>query len=52
VARFVHRGARAYVGRTLDALALVVATVLPLLLASATSFRRTKVDPIVKTKRH
>jgi hypothetical protein len=37
VARFAQRGPRAYVGRSLDAFALVVATVLPLLLASASS---------------
>lgn len=38
VARFAQRGPRACLGRTLDALALVVATVLPLLLASASNF--------------
>ncbi len=37
VARFAHRGPRAYVGRSLDTLALVVATLLPLLMVSATS---------------
>jgi Protein of unknown function (DUF998) len=37
VARFAHRGPRAYVGRSLDILALVVATLLPLLLASESS---------------
>ena len=36
-ARFAHRGPRAYIGRSLDALALAVAAVLPLLLASASS---------------
>jgi hypothetical protein len=35
VARFAHRSSRAHFGRGLDALALAVATVLPLLLASA-----------------
>lgn len=37
VARFAHRGPRAYMSRSLDTLALVVATLLPLLLASASS---------------
>jgi hypothetical protein len=37
VAQFVHRGPRAYVGRCLDTLALVVALLLPLLMASAFS---------------
>jgi Protein of unknown function (DUF998) len=37
VARFAQRGSRAHFGRSLDALALVVATVLPLLMASASS---------------
>lgn len=37
VARFAQRGVRAYVGRTLDGLALLVATALPLMLASASS---------------
>lgn len=37
VARFVNRGANASFGRALDALALVLATVLPLLLASGSN---------------
>lgn len=37
VARFVHRCPRANIGRSLDTFALVVATLLPLLLASASS---------------
>jgi len=37
VARFLQRGSGAVLGRSLDALALLVATVLPLLLASASS---------------
>lgn len=37
VARFAHRDRRAYAGRTLDTLVLVVATLLPMLLASASS---------------
>lgn len=38
VARFAHRGPRACAGRALDTLALVVATLLPMLLATASSF--------------
>ena len=37
VARFAHRGPRALMGRSLDALALVVATLLPMFLASASN---------------
>jgi hypothetical protein len=37
VARFAHRGPRAYIGRSLDTLALAVATLLPVFLASASS---------------
>ncbi len=37
-ARFVHRGPRAHIGRSLDILALAVATLLPLVLASAATF--------------
>lgn len=40
VARFAHRGPRAFGGRALDTLALVVATLLPMLLASASNLGR------------